>query len=175
LNRGGTGRAGVHHEAAAHVVRALPVRVAVDDDVGIRIDVAQLRRRRRAQPVAVHQHDAVSGDVQPDLLRCARPETAEVGVAQHGVHRCNGLQLDNDVVGADVAGVKDQVHARERVEHRRPQRTVRVADEADARGAARRHDTSPDCQRGPSPCSTSTCESTRPTTKSTRSSIRCGR
>ena len=148
------------------------MRVAVHDHVGV-VARQQLGRRRAADLVAVAHVDAHAADRRSRSTSVSRgspggsvlPYTARTGAIS--------CELVEDLVAADVAGVQDQLDARERGVHVRPHQAVRVRDQADDVRARRRsfalaslRPTAPT-----SVCGTPRWSSTRATTKSTRSSI----
>ena len=99
------------------------MRVAVDDDVGV-IACEQLLWRRAAELVTVTHVHANPTNIAVDAL----PETrivAGISVSKHRLDRSDRGKLVEHIF-PDVAGVKDQLHAGERVEYIRTQKPVCV-------------------------------------------------
>jgi hypothetical protein len=82
------------------------VRVAVNDDVG-RITSKELRRLRDTELVAVAHMDLQSADFDVDRRWKARI-AGTVSVAEDRLDWCDDREFVEDLVAADVAGVKDQ-------------------------------------------------------------------
>jgi hypothetical protein len=102
--------------------------VAVHDEVGTRVALGDLLRRRRAQSIAVHDEDAHTGELAARDLGQPEPR---VDVPTHRSHRCDSPESVEHVERPDIAGVEDVLHARERLQHLRAEETVRVGDQPD--------------------------------------------
>src|SRR5512143_4238537 len=98
-----------------------------------------------------------------------------VGVAVDGMHRSDQLQLVEDVVAPDVAGVEDQFDAGERRVHVGPNESMRIRDQSNKMRARASHSDSSLPHRAARRCGTPRWSSTRATTKFTRSSTLAGR
>ncbi len=97
------------------------------------------------RPVAVTEHDDVDRLLQqlgPKDVRekesPARDRQARnfvtiiiIIIPANERHRRDGAQRVKDVIAADVAGVEDRVHARQRLQRFRTDQSVRVGDDAD--------------------------------------------
>ena len=59
-------------------------------------------------------------------------ERRVVDVPVHRLHRGKGFEFAKDAEAADVAGVKNAIHAGEGRERFSPHQTVRVRDQSDA-------------------------------------------
>ncbi len=122
------GGSGIDDEPAALAVDEGPVGVAVDDDVAPEGREERLRREA-ALLVAVDEVDGqpAGGNGLPRL----QGQAGRIDVAVDRGDRSDRLQLVEHVAAADIAGMENQRHAAERVEHPRAHETVRIGDEPD--------------------------------------------
>ena len=134
--------------------------VPVHDDLGPGKRGVQLLGRGMAQLVTVRHHDLEPIELGGGDLRQAGADLRRIGVAVHGRHRRDRLEVDQDLGLADVTSVQDVVHFLEHVEHFRTQQSVRVRDDAQSHFPS---------QRLTRLIASSRWSSTRCTTKSTRS------
>ena len=124
------GRARIYQCTAAGFEDELPVSVTVDDHIRVGIRREQLRRLWPAQLVSMTH-------VQAYLLERMFESRRKVGIIGHVavsgdcVNRSDEPQLVQDLVAADIAGVKDDVDAGERGMDRRAEEPVRVRNQAD--------------------------------------------
>jgi hypothetical protein len=147
--------AGVDQQRVSYPLDVRAVRVAEDDDVRCRMELCQTAAGTSVEsvfvrqpqmvaeheqdleakanwpwPVAVGEHDVLSGQLQFDYLgqrRAAIGEVYHVEVAAHGVNRRDGSQRLQRRRIVHVAGVQDHVHPGQRVERclRQPLQAVR--------------------------------------------------
>jgi len=96
--------------------------------------------------VAVTEHDDVDRFLQQLGSKDVREKKSPAGdgdarnfvtvaiiiIPANERHRRDGAQRVQDVMAADVAGVEDRIHARQRLQRFRANQTVRVGDDADA-------------------------------------------
>ena len=83
-----------------------------------------------AELVAVRHHDREPVELELGDLLQARAKLRRVCVAVDGRNGRDRLELDEDLGLADVAGVEDVVDLLKHLEHLRPQKTVRIRDDA---------------------------------------------
>jgi len=123
--------AGIDDHAAREVEDQLLVGVAVYNDVRVGVGLDQLLRLGPAQLIAMTH-------VQAEFLEHLFESQWQVRIADRvavagdRVDRSDRPQLVQDVIAADVAGVKDEVDPRKDRMDRRAQHAVRVGDESES-------------------------------------------
>ena len=76
--------------------------------------------------------DPEAVELQTGHLGQPGAEVPPVGIAVHGGHRCDRLELDEDRVRADIAGVEDLIYAAKRLEDLGPEQSVGIGDDAES-------------------------------------------
>lgn len=103
--------------------------VAEDHDIGV-VPSCQFRRSWASDFVAVTDVHANAIDCNDDFL--AQPRfTGRVGVAEHSFHRRDQAELVQNCRATDIAGVKNEIDARQRLVDAGPKKPMRVGDESD--------------------------------------------
>src|SRR5207249_1887448 len=107
------------------------------------------------------------------LFRSGVPH--RIGVAAHRMHRRDSRQLVQNLVGPDVAGVEDELDSLERGEHLGPKQAMGIGDQPHQHSVGPAQAVASGSHRRAIVFSTPRWSSTRPTMKSTRSSMLDGR
>jgi len=110
------------------------VGVSVYQDLGVWEGLLNAFGCRRAELVAVGDHDPKPIQLDASNLRKPRADVESVDVSIHGGHRGQRLELGQEVERTQIAGVKNVVHVAEDVEDLGTQQAVGVCDDAEAHG-----------------------------------------
>src|SRR5262245_670209 len=106
--------------------------VAKDDDVGGGKFPSQALRRRRAELITVSHRDVQAVKLELCDLRAPRTDLESIGIAEHGSDRRQRLELGEQIVRTNIAGVQNVIDLREDVEDLGPEQAVSVGNNAES-------------------------------------------